>query len=99
MTSRAHAEFDPSLLGLRLAVQRVGNGPLREVLTWQRPGIAVVDPQIGNGPEDAWLQLQEEDARAIYEALADYFGHAGHDIRALRRDYEAERARVDRLIE
>ena len=39
-----------------------------------------------------------DNARAIYEALADYFGHAGHDIRALRKDYDAERARVDKLI-
>ena len=34
----------------------------------------------------------------IYEALADYFGHSGHDTRALRKDYDAERARVDKLI-
>lgn len=46
----------------------------------------------------SWLQLTEEEARAIYEALADYYGHAGHDTRALRKDYDAERARVDRLI-
>jgi hypothetical protein len=103
MTSRAHAEFDPSFLGVRVAVQRGTEGPVREVLTWQHPGTKVVDlngrqidPQEA---EDGWLHLQEEDARAIYEALADYFGHSGNDVRALRRDYEAERARVDKFID
>ena len=45
------------------------------------------------------LYLSTEAARALYEALADHFGHSGHDTRALRRDYDAERKRVDLFIE
>ena len=44
------------------------------------------------------LALDNETARALYEALADHFGQSGHDTRALRRDYDDERKRVDRLI-
>lgn len=44
------------------------------------------------------LRLPDGAARALYEALGDHFGHTGHDMRALRKDYDAERGRVDRLI-
>lgn len=44
------------------------------------------------------LFLPNDAARALYEALADHYGHAGHDIRALRKDYDAERKRVDQFI-
>lgn len=93
--TRAHIEYDPARLGVRLAVRRQNH-----VLTWTDPGVHFPEgAEAVNQRDDVWLHLQEDDARAIYEALADYFGHAGHDTRALRRDYEAERARVDRLIE
>lgn len=93
--TRAHVEFDPARLGVRLAVARP-----QAVLTWTDPVPEYVDPEGGQfrTTDETWLHLNEEDARAIYEALADYFGHNGHDARALRKDYEAERARVDRLI-
>lgn len=45
------------------------------------------------------LRLDNDTARALYETLADYFGGSGHDTRALRKDYDAERKRVDRLID
>jgi hypothetical protein len=48
--------------------------------------------------DDIWLRIDEDAARAMYEALAGYFGGAGHDTRALRKDYDAERARVDLMI-
>lgn len=49
-------------------------------------------------PETNPLRLSNEMALALYVALADHFGHSGNDTRALRRDYEAERARVDKFI-
>ncbi|MEO1961522.1 MAG: hypothetical protein ABGW82_11240 [Paracoccus sp. (in: a-proteobacteria)] len=45
------------------------------------------------------LSLRRDDARALYEALADLFGHTAQDARALRRDYEAERGRVDKMLD
>lgn len=47
---------------------------------------------------DEWLHLPLDLARALYEGLADHFGHSGNDTRALRRDYDAERARVDKML-
>ncbi|GAA0189690.1 hypothetical protein GCM10008944_01400 [Cytobacillus oceanisediminis] len=62
-------------------------------------GIATIaDPQVATEEPGDWLALDEDVARAIYEALADHFGHSDHDVRALRKDYDAERDRVDRLI-
>lgn len=43
------------------------------------------------------LVLSVDDARAIYEALGEHFGHAGASAAALRKDYDAERRRVDTL--
>lgn len=62
------------------------------------PAIHVPEDPTVQAPEEAWLHIHEDHARAIYEALADYFGHSGHDTRALRRDYDNERQRVDRMI-
>jgi len=49
-------------------------------------------------PEASPLALTNEQARALYSALGDHFGHSGTDTRALRKDYDAERARVDLFI-
>ncbi len=42
------------------------------------------------------LQIGDSEARALLEALARHYGGAD-DVRALRRDYDAERKRVDVL--
>jgi hypothetical protein len=42
------------------------------------------------------LQLGDSEARALLEALARHYGGAD-DVRALRRDYDAERKRDDTL--
>lgn len=44
------------------------------------------------------LVLGDEMARALLDALAAYFGGTS-EVQTLRRDYDAERKRVDRLIE
>jgi len=98
MTSKAHAEFDPVMFGVRIAVRRE-HGPHREYLQWEPLTVVTVTEGGAVEPDDrTWLRLPEDDARALYEALADHFGHAGHDTRALRRDYDDERRRVDHLI-
>lgn len=50
-----------------------------------------------DGADD--LVLRDDEARALYEALAEHYGHGTNDVRALRRDYDAERVRVDNLVE
>lgn len=88
------------MFGVKIAVQRqrAEGGNPSVMLGWTQPHVKVVT-EAGIEPDnDSWLRLSEEDARAIYEALADHYGHTGHDTRALRRDYDAERARVDKLL-
>lgn len=44
------------------------------------------------------LVIGDEIARALLDTLTRYY-HGAEDTRALRRDYDAERKRVDSLIE
>lgn len=44
------------------------------------------------------LSMPTDMARALHEALSRHFGGV-QDAQTLRKDYEAERQRVDRLIE
>lgn len=92
----ARAEFDPRHFGVSIHVRREGGNAL---LSFDELTVVAIDHDSHAQTEATPLRLEEEDARAIYEALADYFGGSGHDTRALRKDYDAERARVDRLIE
>jgi hypothetical protein len=48
-------------------------------------------------PYEPALILRESMAREVLRALTVHYGGAD-DLRALRKDYEAERARVDKLI-
>jgi hypothetical protein len=43
------------------------------------------------------LRLPEDMARALLDALAAHFGGTS-DVQTLRKDYVAERARVDKMI-
>lgn len=94
MTAEAHIEHDWMNDGVRIAARL---NP-QQVLQWGEVSVTTVDPMTAPARE-SWLELPTDVARALYEALADHFGHSGHDTRALRKDYEAERARVDRLID
>jgi hypothetical protein len=73
-----------------------------------RPRILHLPPRGGHGAEweeidqygavgDPTLRLGHEEARALLDALAARFQGA-EDTRALRRDYDQERGRSDRLI-
>ena len=98
MTARAHIESDWIRDGVKIAVLLNADAGVRTYVRWPEPIVASrVEPDEAE-PEDAWLPLPTDAARALYEALADHFGHSGHDTRALRRDYDAERGRVDKLI-
>lgn len=96
MTTRVYVEQDFPMNGVkihlsqkygeRVTIARFGDVVLQEV----------TDPAaLDNEPQP--LRLPENDARALYEALARYFGGAP-DMHSLRKDYDAERARVDKFI-
>ena len=101
MTSKAHVEFDHMGFGVRIALMR-DYGTTRELIQWGEQTVTTYVPSEGPAAEPdadaSWLRIREDDARALYDALADHFGHAGHDTRALRKDYDAERARVDKML-
>lgn len=94
MTARAIVETDFMQDGIRVAISPRPN----RLIVWAG-SVTVKETTPEMAPDsDMWLPLDRESGRALYEALADHFGHSGNDNRALRRDYDAERARVDRLI-
>jgi hypothetical protein len=99
MTTKAHVkdEWERNMVGI--AVVR-NDGTRQEVLQWEAVAVETREAEASYRVEEERdrLHLPEDVARAIYEALADHFGHSGHDTRALRRDYEAERKRVDLFI-
>jgi hypothetical protein len=47
---------------------------------------------------DPTLRLDDDSARALLDALTRYY-HGAEDTRALRRDYDDERKRVDKLTD
>lgn len=93
----AYVKLDPEFMGIRLAVVRRVHGATL-VRTWTDAGWTEVDEstELDLG---TWLQLDDDSARAVYEALAEHYGHGTNDVRALRRDHDAERARVDKLTD
>lgn len=97
-TTQAHVAFDPSRFGVLIQIRR-----WRELRAFDGGGpVPIPDDNRPLGHEDterATLRIEEDEAHALYEALGEYFGHAGASTMALRADYDAERKRVDRLIE
>ncbi|BBH17527.1 hypothetical protein Back2_18140 [Nocardioides baekrokdamisoli] len=98
MTSIAHIETAWARGGVKIGIGRrpdSSQGP-RLVLRFAPPELETAPDDFES--IDGRLFLADEDARALYEALAEHYGHAENDVRALRRDYDAERSRVDRLV-
>lgn len=95
--AKAKAEFDMARGGVRIIVSPEPG----VLLLWEPATYKREDPQTAamTEPHEAWLPLREDVARAVYEALAEYYGHDVVNARQLRRDYEAERKRVDKLID
>jgi hypothetical protein len=73
---------------LRLEQHGEGEGAFT-VHTWEQ-----VDPAESTRPT---LTLGHEEANALLRGLAEFYGGVD-DQRALRRDYDNERGRVDKLI-
>jgi hypothetical protein len=101
VTARAHVESDFTFDGVKLMMMtKVDGGRILRTFdlgeqTFVPSGEAGETPQ-GRVP---YLRFTDEEARAVYQALGEYFGTQVSDNRLLRADYEAERRRVDRFIE
>ena len=97
MTARVRIASD--FIGMRLAVYIADD--FGDSYRYHQPdGTVLTVPKDVIPPADLepTLTLQEEHARALLDQLVTYF-NGGENTRTLRRDYDAERARVDRLIE
>lgn len=103
---RVRIEYEPYLDGCRLLmINKQEQG--RIVRQWdERPpqfvasgtaagtGTGVVE-----GDRAGFLRFDDEELRAIYAAIGEYFGLQPQDASLLRQDYLNERARVDKFID
>ena len=83
--------------GVKVAVRLSADGSRATALQWVDPVEVVIDRD-AVPPDNTLLRLSEDVARAIYEALSVHFGGNVVDATRLRKDYDAERARVDVFI-
>lgn len=91
----AYAQHDFAMFGVRIwLVQHLG--PDR--LAVAQPTDLVYREHDDAGTETPpTLRLRDDMGMALLDALAAHYG--GHsDLRKLRQDYDAERARVDRML-
>jgi hypothetical protein len=99
VSTEAHIETD--FVGQGIAVNVIRrNGDRIDVLKdlggadrlqiWE-----TVEPETRQAP--AGIRIPDDVAKALLDALLDHY-RGGHDARELRKDYNAERARVDIFI-
>lgn len=99
MSVRAHVTPDYARFGVAVTVvRRVENAAYMLV-----PGDEatfdewrLLNPDVV--AEGSTYRFPDDVATALLDALLDHY-RGGHDARQLRKDYDAERARVDKLID
>ena len=95
--ARVDRSWSTNSVGIWLINRRIIDGaPTTTVaqpaeLTWEEHDEQAILPSRPS------LWLPAELGRAVLDELAGHYGGTG-EVRTLRRDYEAERARVDNLI-
>lgn len=98
MTYRAHVAHDFARLGIGVwLVKDFGEGLDRAVGQPVELAFETVDRMAPSYTEPT-LRLPEDMGRALLDALAAHFGGTG-EVQTLRKDYLAERARVDKMID
>jgi len=96
MTYRAYAERDHMRDQVAIHLGDKYNDGRVIAARFEDMTLQEIDPMtVDDAPQP--LRLPEDAARALYEELARYFGGAP-DMATLRRDYDAERGRVDKFI-
>jgi len=96
---RAFVQPDLFVRGVSIYLGHATDGRITRIAVPTKLEWVDVDPdQTPPDRVDPWLRLPDNAATPLLDALAGHYG--GHtDLRTLRRDYEAERARVDKLID
>ena len=94
---RAYVNPDFARLGLAIHLidQRGQDGPTFLAAPAELV-FSEIDPMTSG--QEPTLQLSDEAARALLDALAAHYGGSS-DVQTLRKDYLAERARVDKMID
>lgn len=95
---RAWVETDFAMLGVSVTIAHpmFSAGNRYGVMIKTPTGSEVVEEGTSYGGEPT-IRLRDDEALALLDALLTHY-RGGSDTRQLRKDYEAERARVDRLI-
>ncbi len=99
-TWRTTVRYDPASDALAVVIGRGYGDYVQYVRSiGGEGGITISDYPLNAAPplNELQMRIPEDIAKALLEALAEHFGGTG-DTRTLRKDYDAERARVDRLV-
>ena len=99
MAAEAFVQDDWMRDGVKIAVRLSNAEDVREMILWGDVAVTRITEATNAMPsDDAFLHLPNDVARALYEALSRHFGGNVVDATRLRKDYDAERARVDLFI-
>lgn len=91
--ARALVRHDLERDGVSIAIRRQGGGILDFTTRTEFSEDGATDSAAKP------LYLRDEEARALYEALGRHFGGDAVSNVRLRSDYDAERRRVDKMID
>lgn len=102
--TRVYITDDFATMGISIVIAREWNGdfnnpPRRDIMHYGPSGVIeweMAEP--GGIVQKPSLRMDEEVARALLDALTRHF-HGSEDSRVLRKDYDDERKRVDRLTD
>lgn len=98
-----NGDFIVGGIAIRIALEQegdYGNPPERRIMHFGEHGYAASEPIDPTSalPVAPTLTLDDDTARALLEELTRHY-HGADDTRALRRDYDNERGRVDKLTD
>jgi hypothetical protein len=97
MTARAYVADDYLMDGVAVYLtEKLGDG--RRILAEPVDLVFTVAPPEATAPAGPTFRLREDHARALLDALTAHFGGAP-EVQTLRKDYMAERTRVDKMID
>lgn len=98
MSARAYVQDDWVRDGIKLGLVLRSREDSADVMQWGFVTVTSVEDNGAEPGEDFWLHLPQDAGRALYEALARHYGGISVDAASLRKDYDAERKRVDTFI-
>lgn len=96
MTVEAHIESDYVGEGLKVVVLRKNAGTAALIQVGSNNRLDMWK-HIDDAVESPFIWITEDTGRALLEALLEHY-NGSQDTRQLRKDYDHERARVDKLI-